>query len=771
MNGNSQLKKVIILTYFFPPGNFAGSYRLFSWARYLHKFGFYPIIITRHWEKDQTDYAGISQKKEIEVQKFDHYEVHSIPYNGNLRDKIKAKYGNKVRLLTKFLSLVELVFQNFFTPFIPSRKLYYYAKEFLEKNHDVRYLIASGKPYILFKFGHNLKQQFPYLRWIADYRDPWNTHWWLNTKMPLILKSLEPKSEKRWLSNADAFITCSEEWAKDIHRFVRKKGFVVLNGYEEEDKNLFINRNNSTETFSIIHNGSVYGLHNIDIFIKSIKTIIDKGYDNILVQFPGINIDEKEGERLRHAIVGYEKYFLLSGRIPRPELINQICTSQLLIVFGTKEMSGWYPLKLFEYLIAGKPILHCPGDDDVITNMIHKTNTGFVTYTIDQTVEVLENLYCHWQNKQNVDFSPNQEVISQFSRLAQTNELAEGIATIDKTFSVPLVPVSKFRERIFKTAFNIKIHSILRASNLKTDTLVLCFHDISDIPNPSYPSLSPEQFEKIIDYLANSYEFTTIENIKNGKTSNITKVLLTFDDGYKSFITNVVPVLKKHNASAICSVIVDTIESGQRFWTDRLNASLNYIVSNYPSFNYSYNGVGFEYDCKKDKPNRFSSNVFNDLLEKQSEFRSEFVSGIEKKLGVDFEWTDNFMNWNDVNECIAEGMIFASHSRTHNILSTISNDNELNLEIESSKQTIESKTGKPISIFTCPNGIYDERVFQKAQTAGYDIMFTTKEQKVNPKDFKNGLTILPRISVDKSSFEENIFKINNFFAMLKGFNQ
>src|ERR1035437_3990869 len=187
MNGKTALKKIIILTYFFPPGNFAGSYRLFSWARYLHKFGFYPIIITRHWEKDQTDYAGISQKKEIEIQKHENYEVHYIPYNGNLRDKIKAKYGSKVRLITKLLSLVELIFQNFFISIIPSRQLYFYAKEYLEKNHDVRYVLASGKPYILFKYGHHLKIQFPYIRWIADYRDPWNTHWWLNKRTALIL--------------------------------------------------------------------------------------------------------------------------------------------------------------------------------------------------------------------------------------------------------------------------------------------------------------------------------------------------------------------------------------------------------------------------------------------------------------------------------------------------------------------------------------------------------------------------------------------------------
>ena len=668
------------------------------------------------------------------------------------------------------MSLFELVFQNYFTSLIPSRQLYYYAQQYLNNNQDVRYLIASGKPYILFKYGYNLKEKFPYLRWIADYRDPWNTHWWLNKKTPLILKTIEPKSEKLWLSNANAFITCSEDWALHIQRFVNKKGFVVLNGFEEEDKALFDESEESHNCFTIIHNGSVYGLHTIDIFIESIKIVINNGFKNILVRFTGILIDEKEGERIEKAIVGYEKYFQLTGRIPRPELINQIKNAQLLIVFGTKEMSGWYPLKLFEYLIAGKPILHCPGDNDVITKMIKDTNTGYITYTIQETVSVLEELYGNWSKNIKNMLTPNYEVINHFSRLAQTKELAESIYSIDKTFTVPLEPVSKLREKVFKLAFNFKTHNLLRSTNSTSDILVLCFHDISDIPNPSYPSLTPDQFEKILDYLSKSYEFTTIENIQSKTKSSKTKVLLTFDDGYKSFYTNVLPILKKYNATAICSVIVDTIESGQRFWTDRLNASLNYIVSNYPSFSYSYKGIQFYYDCNRDKPNRFSSNVFNDLLEKSSDFRLEFVEGIEQKLGVDFEWSDNFMNWDEVRQCIKEGMIFASHSRTHNILSTISNDEELSQEILSSKQIIENRTDEPITIFTCPNGIYNKKVCDKVIKSGYSFMFTTEEQKVSSKDFYDGFTVLPRISVDKSSFEENIFKINNFFSIFKSFN-
>jgi len=768
MDGKSGLKKIVILTYFFPPGNFAGSYRLYSWARYLHNFGFYPIVITRHWEKDQTDYAGISQKKEIEIRNFDGYEVHSLPYTGNLRDKIKAKYGNTFWFITKFLSLLELVFQNYFLYFIPSRNLYYYSKELIEKDKEIKYVFASGKPYILFRFGYLLKNQFPYLRWIPDYRDPWNTHWWLIKKMPFLLKIIEAQSEKKWLSNADAFTTCSDEWKTEIEKFTKRKGFVVFNGYEEEDKAFFNEITTNNNEFTILHNGSIYGLFNIEVFIESIKQLINNGNNKIKIHFPGILIDEKEGERIKQAIIGYEQYFELTGRIPHKVLIEKMKQAHLLLVFGTKEMGGWVPLKIFEYFIAKKPILHCPGDDEIITKMIRETETGYVTYSKTDTLSILEKLYTNWLEGKNEEFHPNEIAIAKYSRNSQSEKLTNSLKSIDSKFSVPSIPVSKIRQNIFETAYNLKLHTILRLTNTKSDSIVLCFHDISDDPNPSYPSLPPSQFERIIEYLSKSYEFTTMENIYNKKETRKTKVLLTFDDGYKSFKTVVVPILEKYNATAICSVIVDTIESGHRFWTDRLNASLNYIYSNYPVFNFNFEDVNLEYDFSTCKPDRFSNTIFSILLEKPSEFRTQFVIGIEKKLDITFEWSDNFMNWFDIEFCVKKGMTIASHSRTHNILNTIIKEDELRSEIQNSKKTIEVMTSQPVKIFTCPNGIYNEKVIAMVEEANYQYMFTTEEHKTKQSLITNQkLNMLPRISVNKSSFEENIFKINNFFSMAK----
>ena len=103
------MKKILILSYFFPPSTITGSYRVNSWAKHLSKFGFYPIIVTRTWNENINNYYDLSSSfsNEIIHEKHENYEVYYMPYKPNLRDKIINKYGeNKFQILRKFLTFI-----------------------------------------------------------------------------------------------------------------------------------------------------------------------------------------------------------------------------------------------------------------------------------------------------------------------------------------------------------------------------------------------------------------------------------------------------------------------------------------------------------------------------------------------------------------------------------------------------------------------------------------------------------------------------------------
>jgi len=64
------MKKILVISYFYPPCNLTASQRTESWAKYLHNSGFYPIIITRKWEKHvkSFDDCHYSTSKEVLIE-------------------------------------------------------------------------------------------------------------------------------------------------------------------------------------------------------------------------------------------------------------------------------------------------------------------------------------------------------------------------------------------------------------------------------------------------------------------------------------------------------------------------------------------------------------------------------------------------------------------------------------------------------------------------------------------------------------------------------
>ncbi len=77
------------------------------------------------------------------------------------------------------------------------------------------------------------------------------------------------------------------------------------------------------------------------------------------------------------------------------------------------------------------------------------------------------------------------------------------------------------------------------------------------------------------------------------------------------------------------------------------------------------------------------------------------------------------MTWDDVNDLVAHDMTIGGHSYSHPKLNKISDQDELEMEIKNSKDTIEKHIGIPIYYFAYPYGLYNRRVIQEVKDAGY----------------------------------------------------
>ena len=148
MSGEKK-NKIIILSYFFPPCNITASQRALSWAKYLGEFGFYPIVITRNWERPvnyPTDLHHDTHQTVIH-QKFGTYEVYYLPYKQSFRDKLYTqKETARFPLMRQLLTFWELIMQNFVDIVIPFRNFYTFTKQYLKKNSDIKLMVVTANP-------------------------------------------------------------------------------------------------------------------------------------------------------------------------------------------------------------------------------------------------------------------------------------------------------------------------------------------------------------------------------------------------------------------------------------------------------------------------------------------------------------------------------------------------------------------------------------------------------------------------------------------------
>lgn len=421
------MTKIIIISYFFPPSNFVGGERTEAWVKNLHKYGVYPILITRNWNNNQSDLVDPLDSNEYTIEKTETYEIRRLPYKRTIRDRLSSY--KRLRLIQKGFTFKELIFSNFCLRSIPYHNMYHEAKKILKQDSEVKAVIASGRPFQSFAFGHRLKKKFDIL-WIPDYRDEWTTHKHLVGQGGLSgwINKLERKSELRWTSNADFFIGVSEHWVELIGELIQTEGKVVLNGYHT-----LLNRtthDTKSDVLTVTYAGTLYPSQDTSVFINSCLALITEGI-SIRVQFIGTNMMPDASQQILSLIKGHEKHFSFIPRVPRAELQKYIDKSDLMFLTSYENIKGWYPVKLFEYYASDVPILLCPSDSDQIEDFVIKTNSGYVANTEDECIEILRKCIDIKNTQGKITFQRNLAAGEKFSRAYQTSILAEHI--IDKT--------------------------------------------------------------------------------------------------------------------------------------------------------------------------------------------------------------------------------------------------------------------------------------------------------------------------------------------------
>ena len=417
------MQKVLIISYFFEPCSFVGAERTVYWAKNLHKHGFYPIILTRQWNKGQINFNEDVKHNKFEHIKNDEYEVYKMPYNKTIRD-ILSRY-KYLKIPQKILTFLESILSNFFLKALPFSNFYNQADLILKVHPKTKFIINSVSPHQSLFLSYKLKKKYPEILFIADYRDEWTTR---KTNYPTnflerIIFNLNKSSEKRWTSNMDFFITVSEKWKQSLSIFLNKKGYVIKNGYDYDDKTSY-KKVSISKKLNIIYVGTLYSYQKIEIFINAVKRLSKSNPNSLRVDFYGLEIRPDQKTRLQHLIKGYENVFFIYQRISKKDLSLALQRSDVGLLTAYNNLDGCLPVKIFDYFSHGLNILLCPSDQDEMESFLLRTNSGtFVNNEKECYNELLS--FVNNKKKQQINYPVKSKHFLHYSRNHQMSILSD----------------------------------------------------------------------------------------------------------------------------------------------------------------------------------------------------------------------------------------------------------------------------------------------------------------------------------------------------------
>lgn len=410
------MKKVLLISYFYPPANFAGSYRVEAWATYLQKAGYKPIVVTRHWDNNCTDYTAISKETNIVKSKQNGITIYKVPYNGTYRDRLVNKSKN-LASFGKVLSFFNLVLSLYWLKLNPAYGLLEKAREILLEDNDIEIVITSGRPFYQFQFLYQLKKEFPSIKCYGDYRDPWNTNTNINSSLKRkFFRLLETPIEKKTTDSFEALITCSEGFRENIQHLIKNKKIeVITNGFKD-----FVNKphDRKNNKFEIAYIGSLYDNQAIEKFISPL--ISNNKSKHFKLIFYGLNNQENQETRVLNLIKGSEFEVIIKPWMEKEQMISEVSSQNALLLCGIPERKGTYTAKFFDYLSLQKNIILCPSDDDILEKEIERLNIGVVLNSEKMVLDWVQKLSAinfEWK------YEGKKELIAEFSYQNQVNKL------------------------------------------------------------------------------------------------------------------------------------------------------------------------------------------------------------------------------------------------------------------------------------------------------------------------------------------------------------
>ena len=414
------MKKVLFISYYWPPSGKATLQWPLKIIKHLPMNGWEPLVLTvtedTFSESDETFLNDIDPGlKVFRAKSIEPFNIYKI-VTGRSKDSqlVSSETISKTdKRLTHKLSL--WLRMNLFIP--DARVGWYFPavkegiKILSEENVDA--VVSVGPPHSLHMIGKKLSRKFN-LPHIPVFIDPWvDIIYYKDFNRSMLTLKIDNHLERSVLKNCTAVIFVTNTINKDYEKkypFINKKSHVLYWGYSEEDFDGIEIKQKISDEKIIVHAGNLFSYQNPVNLWKQVKKEIDNG-TRLKLKFIG-TVDPAIKLSINNS--GLSNYTEYLGFLPYKKMIEAICNADYLLVCATEPRH--VPGKLFEYLRTGKPIIAFGDGNEEVKNILVEANAGMMFGYEESGEEFFRNV---------TSYSANQSYIKIFERKHICSELNE----------------------------------------------------------------------------------------------------------------------------------------------------------------------------------------------------------------------------------------------------------------------------------------------------------------------------------------------------------
>jgi len=412
------MKKVLFITYFFPPIGGVGTQRALRYVKHLPSYGWQPRVLTvmkgAEYVRDESLLARIPEGTPITRTRFLDVTFLSRPCS-----RVWPRLGGYVN------DVLVCFPPDQYVGWLPFA--YHRAKQIMAQEQiDAIYTVSF--PYTAHLVGYLLKRRTG-RPWLADFRDEWTQNPFRRPRLAWQRRA-DIWLERRVLQTADRIVVTTEPYRISIKNLLpprmKDKVSVVTNGFDEDD---FSKRSEraKNQKFRIVYVGSLYGSQDPAYFLAAVERLVEQKLVNpqrFEAQFVGRVSPSLRSNAFERLLLS--RIVKHVGFVAHREAINHLLAADaLLLIVSSHRGSGNIPAKTFEYIAADRPILALTPPNGAAAELVQRTHTGLVVppEDIGAIQKALLDLYSQW-NAKTIRSEPDWTVIRQYEGRALSSTFA-----------------------------------------------------------------------------------------------------------------------------------------------------------------------------------------------------------------------------------------------------------------------------------------------------------------------------------------------------------